>query len=167
MTAQIIDADGSPKQVIVPYSDLGKYKVSTFMTADSQQVDMAMNARKWVHDLAATPKSTDPDKMGVFQLISELKQRDAFGPIASRWNDFLVGKVGAADTQTGKLYEALRTKMGLSNTLLMKVHVGNRGGAYMMEHFENLANAGKMDADALYTGFASEYQYVKNAAMEP
>src|SRR5207302_1175380 len=57
--------------------------------------------------------------------------------------------------------------MGLSATKLMQAHVGSRGGAFMLEHFEDLANAGEMDAPTLKAGLASELNYMQDVAMLP
>ena len=103
------------------------------------------------------------DQMGALQLIDDLDKRGKLGVVASRWNDFMAGNVGAGDPEM----EALRVKMGLSTTLLMNVHVGQRGGSYMMEHFEDLANAGKMNAQTLKSGVRSELDYVRDRAMLP
>ncbi len=104
-----------------------------------------------------------PDTMGIVQLIDSLDKKGKLGTVASRWNEFLTGKLGSGDPE----FEALRTKLGLSTTLLMNAHVGNRGGSYMMEHFEDLANGKKMDAQTLKSGILSELDYVKDRAMLP
>jgi hypothetical protein len=57
--------------------------------------------------------------------------------------------------------------MGLATTLLVNAHVGSRGGSYMMEHFQSLADAGKMNARTLRAGVDQELKYIKNRAMEP
>ena len=75
----------------------------------------------------------------------------------------MAGKVGAGDSE----YTALRTKLGLSNTLLMNVHVGNRGGSEMLEHFQDLANAGKMSGPTLKAAYGSELNYVRGSQMLP
>jgi hypothetical protein len=69
-------------------------------------------------------------------------QPEELNAIGSRWNEFMTGKVGAGDPR----YVALRTDTQLLSTALMQAHVGSRGSEGMMEHFGNMANAGKMDA---------------------
>ena len=49
----------------------------------------------------------------------------------------------------------------------MNLHVGARGGAYMLEHFEDLANAKKLNANILRTGLKSELNYAEDRAMLP
>jgi hypothetical protein len=75
----------------------------------------------------------------------------------------MAGKWGAGDPE----YAALRAKMGLSTTLLMQAHVGSRGGSALLEHFEDLANAGKMDGQTLKSAMNSEINYVQDKAMDP
>jgi hypothetical protein len=84
--------------------------------------------------------------------------------LAPRWNGFLAGTFGTAD----KRYVALRTHVnGLLSTALMQAHVGSRGGEHIMEHFADLANAGKMSRDTLQAALDAEKQYVQEKAMRP
>lgn len=160
-----IDADG--RQVMVSRKDAEQMGLSGVMEAPAADVSKSQSARQWL-PLAST-HGDQPDQMGILQLIDKLDQKGALGPIASRWNDFVVGKLGTGtgDPETDALMEALRVKMGLSTTLLMNLHVGSRGGSYMMEHFEDLANAGKMDANILRSGVKSELNYAQDRAMMP
>lgn len=73
------------------------------------------------------------------QLINQ--QINALGPMASRWSEFMAGKVGAPNPEFTKL----RTNIGLLQTALMRMHVGARGGEQMMEHFRDLIDASKQD----------------------
>jgi hypothetical protein len=84
--------------------------------------------------------------------------------LSPRWNEFLAGKIGTADPR----YVALRTHVnGLLATALMQAHVGSRGGEQLMEHFEDLANTGKMSKDTLAAALNAEQQYVNEKAMRP
>lgn len=163
------------KDVLVSEADAKAMGLTGTMKADSQDVSKAQSARHWIPLATKTatiqranqndPMSpaSNPEEMGILQLIDDLDKRGKLGTIASRWNDFMAGNVGSGDPES----EALRAKMGLSTTLLMNAHVGSRGGSYMMEHFENLANAGKMDAATLRSGVKSELDYIKDRAMLP
>ena len=154
------------KDVLVSSGEAKQMGISNPMKADTADVSKALSARHWLNlaDQPGTDKpDTPPDQMGIIQLIDKMKNNGKLGIAASRWNDFLAGTVGAGDPD----YTALRTKMGLSSTLLMNAHVGARGGSYLMEHFENLANAGKMNAQTLKNGVLSELDYVKDRAMLP
>lgn len=149
------------KSVLVPMSQAKSMGVENPMKAGEAEVGKAQAARHWI-PLAEKQGST-PEEMGILPLIDKLDKEGKLGTVASRWNDFMAGKVGAGDPE----FSALRTKMGLSTTLLMNAHVGNRGGAYMLEHFEDMANAGKMDAATLKSGVKSELDYIKDRAMLP
>ena len=75
----------------------------------------------------------------------------------------MAGTLGKGDPEV----EELRTKMGLLATGLMQVHVGARGSAQMLEHFEDMANAKKMDGPTLLSGLNAENNYVTRKAMIP
>ena len=154
------DAEGH--SVLVPASEAKD--LSNVMKADADIVNKSTAARHWL-TLADKPGSENgpSQNMGITQLIDKLDKEGKLGAITSRWNDFLSGKIGAGDPD----YTALRAKMGLSATKLMQAHVGSRGGAFMMEHFEDLANAKKMDAANLKAGFNSERDYMNDVAMLP
>ena len=77
------------------------------------------------------------------QLIDE--QIKSLGPAASRWNEFMAGKIGAPNPEFTKL----RTNIGLLQTSLMRMHVGARGGEQIMEHFRDLIDAAKQDPQNL------------------
>ena len=175
MTPVIGQDPKTGKDVLVPQSDADKMGLTGVMKAEAADVSKSLAARHWMPlaEKSVTIQRENPndpmspaknaDQMGVLQLIDDLDKRGKLGVVASRWNDFMAGNVGAGDPEM----EALRVKMGLSTTLLMNVHVGQRGGSYMMEHFEDLANAGKMNAQTLKSGVRSELDYVRDRAMLP
>jgi hypothetical protein len=81
--------------------------------------------------------------------------------IAARWNEFATGTLGSGDPR----YVALRTDTQLLSTALMQAHVGSRGSEAIMEHFKNMANAGKMNGETLRAAIATERRYVEEKAM--
>lgn len=84
--------------------------------------------------------------------------------LSPRWNEFLAGKVGTDDPR----YVALRTHVnGLLSTALMQAHVGARGGEQIMEHFQDMANAGKMSKETLKAALDAEREYIEEKAMRP
>lgn len=95
--------------------------------------------------------------------IDQLDKAGKLGVIASRWNEFMTGDVGKGEPE----FEKFRVDLGLANTALMQFHVGNRGGSQMLEHFENLANGKKMDANTLKAGISAEGDYAAHRAMMP
>ncbi len=103
---------------------------------------------------------------GLFQQVNtELRQLDnsgKIGVVASRWNDFLAGKVGSQPE-----FQKLRTSMGLLGTALMQAHVGAKGGDAMLEHFKSLADYRISDPATLRSALSAEYSYVKEKAMLP
>ncbi len=159
----VIGQDAQGNDVLVPKSESDDMGLKNPMKAGEQEVSKAQSARHWIPLATAQGDPKNPDTMGILPLIDKLDQEGKLGVVASRWNDFLAGKVGAADPYV----TALRGKMGLSTTLLMNAHVGNRGGSYMLEHFQDLADAGKMDASTLRTGVKTELNYIEGRAMLP
>ncbi len=80
----------------------------------------------------------------VLQLINQSRMALAntekrLGPLEGRWRELYSGKVGASDPD----FRKLRADLALLQTRLMKMHVGARGGEYMMKHFEDLFDATK------------------------
>jgi hypothetical protein len=161
----VVGQDASGNTVLVSTADAKKMGLTGTMKADTDLVNKSQAARDWLKlaDKPGTEKDTPPDKMGITQLINRLDSEGKLGAIASRWNEFVTGKVGVGDAE----YNALRAKMGLSTTKLMQAHVGSRGGAFLLEHFEDLANAKKMNGEALRSGVLSEMDYMKDVAKLP
>jgi len=150
--------------VLVPFGQAQKIGLQNPLQASDDQTNKALAARHWL-TLAnkQAPAGSDPSDMGVSQLIDKLDKAGKLGPLASRWNEFMAGTYGAGDADVA----ALRAKMGLSTTLLMQAHVGNRGSSAMLEHFEDLANQKKLDGPTLKSAFNSEVNYVTDRAMDP
>jgi hypothetical protein len=86
------------------------------------------------------------------------QSRSKMGPAAGRWSEMWAGKIGAEDP----LFTRLRTNVGLLQTLLMRMHVGARGGEYIMQHFENLINSGKQDPDNLLAALGEIQLYAND-----
>jgi hypothetical protein len=152
------------RPVLVPYSQAQQMGIQNPIKADADMVNKSMAARHWLQlaNGQGDPQG-DPSELGIMQLVDKLDSEGKLGPLAGRWNDFMAGKFGAGDPE----YAALRAKMGLSTTLLMQAHVGSRGGSALLEHFEDLANAGKMDGPTLKSAMGSEINYVQDKAMDP
>jgi len=153
------------QQVIANYGDAQKMGLTGMTQASDDMVNKAYAARHFLNlaTRPGDPASTDPADLSISQLIDKLDTAGKLGPLASRWNDFMAGKFGAGDAD----YAALRAKMGLSTTAMMQAHLGSRGGSAMLEHFEDLASAGKMDGTTLRAGFNSEINYMREKAADP
>jgi hypothetical protein len=96
----------------------------------------------------------------VTKLIDE--QVKTLGPAGSRWNEFMAGKVGAPNPEFTKL----RTNVGLLTTLLMRMHVGARGGEYIMKHFQDLIDSGKQSPENLKAAIGEIRTYAQDVAKE-
>jgi len=162
----VIGVDSQGNQVMASAGDAGRLGLTDVQKADANTVSSTRTARRWMSDIATVPGSDprkDPTHAGVKELIDDLDKRGELGTIASRWNDFMAGKVGAGDPE----YQALKTKLGLSNTLLAKLHVGARGNWFLIDEFNRLADAGKLTGEALKAAYGSEMDYVGRAQMMP
>jgi hypothetical protein len=89
-------------------------------------------------------------------------QQQQLGPLSGRWNEFMTGKVGAPNPG----FAALRTDAGLLQTLLMRMHVGARGGDYMMSHFKELLDTAKQSPENLLSALDEIDAYAKDVANE-
>jgi hypothetical protein len=149
------------KTVMAPLSQAQAMGLKDLAKADPDDQRKAMSARHFL-ELA---DNSDPTEPGIMQIINKLDKEGQLGAVASRWNDLMAGRIGA--DPTGGDFEKLRVAMGLGTTALMNLHVGSRGGSYLMEHFEDMANAKKMNAQTLRAGVAQEIQYARQRAMQP
>lgn len=89
-------------------------------------------------------------------------QKASLGPLASRWSEFWSGKVGAPNAEFTKL----RTDAGLLQTLLMRMHVGARGGTEIMMHFKDLIDAGKQSPENMKAAIQEITQYANAVGSE-
>lgn len=90
------------------------------------------------------------------------KDVDALGPLSSRWRELWAGKIGAED----KEFTKLRTDVGLLNTLLMRMHVGARGGVDIMHHFQDLLDSGKQDPGNMLAALEEIDSYAKDVRQQ-
>lgn len=95
----------------------------------------------------------------VNQLIDQ--QVQSLGPAAGRWNEFMSGRIGAPNPQ----FRQLQTDVKLLKTKLMRMHVGARGGEYIMKSFDDMLDAGKDSPENLkaalteITSYANDLQH--------
>jgi hypothetical protein len=104
---------------------------------------------------------------GLFaQIKQDMLNLDAKGKMGSsataRFNDAMLSKAGSDPD-----YAPLFAHTHLLATQLMQAHVGSRGSENMMNEFQQLANAGKMNAATLRSALGAEYNYVKSRALLP
>jgi hypothetical protein len=161
----VVGIDASGRQVLVPAGDVTKYGLSQVREVGQAENEKVTNARS----LMTVLNNDDPDDKGLIQLAKQLKDEGKLGPVASRLQDWLNkgGSVLTFDTGGDPDVQRLFTKLGLSTTGLMQVHVGARGSAQMLEHFEDLAKAKSMSPDAFLAALDTENKYVQMKAMLP
>jgi hypothetical protein len=151
------DTDGN--QVLTNGANAQQLGLSEARDVGQAEAEKVTNARS----LLPVFNNPNPADRGAIQLAQDLDRQGKLGPIASRYQEFMAGQFGQGDPEV----EELRTKMGLLATGLMQVHVGARGSAQMLEHFEDMANAKKMDGPTLLSGLNAENNYVTRKAMIP
>jgi len=118
--------------------------------------------------LSATTKSMVEAAPKVLALSARLRaqiaqQQAELGPAASRWNEFMAGKVGAPNPE----FTRLRTDTGLLQTLLMRMHVGARGGEHMMAHFSEMINSSKQSPENMLAALDEIDRYASDVAATP
>ena len=150
----MVGSDTAGRQVVGTPDELKAAGVTATSKLDTGDVGKVVVARQL----------TSPG--GLFDLVDkDLAQfkPEELSALNSRWNEFLAGKIGQGDER----FAALRTHTHLLSTAMMQAHVGSSGGEGMMEHFANLADAGKMDGTTLKAALAAEKQYVTEKAARP
>jgi hypothetical protein len=105
-------------------------------------------------------QETAPKVIDLIDRTSQLidQQAKALGPAASRWSEFMSGKVGAPNPE----FTRLRTNAALLQTLLLRMHIGSRGGQQIMAHFKDLIDAGKQSAPNMKAAL----EEIKNYAQD-
>ena len=145
VVVQTTDAEGRPVSKIVPKRAGAEY--ATQPTAATRTMSEAA-----------------PKVKGFIQRIRPLiaKQRQQLGPAAGRWSEFMTGKVGAPNPEFSKL----RTDIGLLQTLLMRMHVGARGGVQLMDHFRNLIDSGRQSPENLEAALSEIEAYAEEISPQ-
>lgn len=142
------------------------------ISEDSKKQAAAFAQQEHMHDekqndLTSSTKSMVEAAPGVLSLSARVRQlvdqqEKSLGPTASRWSEFMAGKVGAPNPEFTKL----RTDVGLLTTKLMRMHVGARGGELMMQHFQNLIDSGKQSPENMRAALDEIDQYAKETQGE-
>ena len=130
------------------------------------ETEKIINARTLTNQF--NKQGDSPDTMGIVQLAESLNKDGKLGPLVSRWNDILTHTVGVSPDDDPRVI-SLFNKLDLAQTALMQVHFGASGGRspVMLEHFQQMANAKKMDGPTLLAGIKAENNYVADKAMRP
>ena len=158
----------SGKVVAGPLSLAKQMKAENPSQLDTRDVQAVMDARGAINLINKKGDEKTPETMGVLQLAESLKKDDKMGVFASRYNNFLTKGVGASPGDDPRIITLL-DKAPLMATLIMKAHFGASGGRspQMLQHFLNLADAGKMDAETFIGGAKTLADYMQDRAMMP
>jgi hypothetical protein len=152
------------KQVAGTIDELKEAGAKGITKSGAAEAEKIQNARS----LTNVFDSKDPDDPGLMQLAAKLDGEGKLGPATTRFQQWLNQGNTAANFNAGDPdVQRLFTKMGLATTGLMQVHVGARGSAQMLEHFEDLAKAKEMSPSAFRTALDTENKYVRMKAMRP
>jgi hypothetical protein len=87
-------------------------------------------------------------------------QEKSLGPAASRWSEFMAGKVGSPNPE----FTGLRTNTALLQTLLMRMHVGASGRVAMMESFKDLIDSGKQSPENMRAAIQEIISYANDVS---
>lgn len=144
------------KALGVKEEDLGKVS-----TENASKIENARVLSQWIN-------SKDPEDPGVIAIAQKLEKEGKLGPIMSRYQDFInkTGSVLGFDSGDPD-FQRLMTGMGLETTALMQVHVGSRGGAALLDHFHDLADAKQLSGPAFLAALDYENKYIQRKAMLP
>lgn len=107
--------------------------------------------------LGETAHELMPDFEQALSMLNNPTLAAKMGPIGSRWQEFLAGRVGVGDPD----YDRLRTFVNLLQTGTARAHVGARGSSQIQSKFENLFNADRMDAATLKDTLTSTRDFLK------
>lgn len=152
------------RQVAGTVDELKAGGAQGIVKAGAAEAEKVQNARSLLNVF----DSSDADDPGLIQLTDKLDKEGKLGPAMIKFQNWLnqggksIANFNVGDPDVQRLF----TKMGLANTGLMQVHVGARGSAQMLEHFEDLANAKNMSVSAFKAGLDAEHRYVRMKAMQ-
>ena len=140
---------------------------SSAPTADDATREAAYQMKQDRQNITGTTRTmieTAPRVIDLANRVHDLvvQQQATLGPAASRWQEFMAGTVGAPNPE----FTALRTDVGLLQTLLMRMHVGARGGTQIMQHFQGLLDSSKQSPENLLSSLGEITSYAKTVAME-
>jgi hypothetical protein len=173
-TVQTVDDQGRPVTELVPVQVSGRKvlpsksgQIPATGAGASAGASAAGGGRSFLKPLTSTTQGMKEAAPKVLDLIDRIdpmitSQQRSLGPLAGRWSEFMSGKVGAPNPEFIKL----RTDIGLLQTLLMRMHVGARGGRDMMAHFTGLIDSGKQSPENLHAALTEMREYAKDVLAE-
>lgn len=133
-----------------------------------QAQPVTMNGKPLMGLQTGTTRTMTETAPKVLELAARVRQeiadqQKALGPAASRWQEFFSGKAGSPNPGFTKL----RTDAGLLQTLLMRMHVGARGGEQMMAHFRDLFDISKQSPENLNAALDEIVAYANDVKNSP
>ena len=128
---------GSPPAPTISAAKLGEAK--------TKEAAATALAKEQATTTAATRvmQETAPKVRALANEVESALGKIEAGPFASRYQDFMAGKIGAPNPD----FIAYKDNAELLSTLLMRMHVGARGGEKFMDKFENMIGAGKQSPE--------------------
>jgi hypothetical protein len=84
------------------------------------------------------------------------------GAIKGRWSDLMTGKIGFDDPE----YNKLRVNANLISTLLMRMHMGARGGQQIQDKFQKLVGLGEQSAGNMLSAMDEIINYAQQVENE-
>jgi hypothetical protein len=156
------------RTVAGPLSQAEKEGGQNIAELPTKETNDVFNARTAVRIMTKVGDPAKPDTQGTLQLIDSLDKDGKLGILASRWNRFRTTGMGSSPGDDPRIITLIDKNM-LGQTATMLTHFGTSGGRspLMLEHFMNMANAGKMDALTLRAGTKAVADYMTDKAMYP
>lgn len=119
------------------------------------------NLHLQVKELTPTETTKTMKQMApkVIDLANEVNRNidavERLGPLASRYQDFMSGKVGTKNPE----FITLKDNVELLSTLLARMHVGARGGRDIIENFKQMINVGRASPENMKAATAAIIRY--------
>lgn len=134
-------------------------------TLQKQVTQEMLNREGQIHILTGSTKTTAetahelmPSFDDAIKMLNDKDLASLLGPVGSRWQEFIAGKIGSSDPALRKAtpetiakMNRLRDFVNLLQSGAAKAHIGVRGAGSpgLQEKFERLFNADRMDATTL------------------
>lgn len=173
-TVTTVDEQGRPVTELVPVQVSGRKvlpgksgQIPSVGGGASSGAAGPSGGRAFLKPLTATTQGMKEAAPKVLDLIDRIDpmvtaQQKSLGPLAGRWSEFMAGKVGAPNPEFTKL----RTDVDLLQTLLLRMHVGARGGQQMLEKFKGMIDSGKQSPENLHAALSEIREYANDVLKE-
>jgi len=137
---------GVPKTMVGAYLQEGQQMGLTGPDLTNYVVGRQASAQKTFAEaktaaLTSATRTMTEAAPGVIDLANKVEDslgKIETGPFASRWQEFSAGKIGAPNPD----FTTYRTNVDLLQTLLLRMHVGARGGQQLLGQFKEMLSYG-------------------------